>query len=140
MNTEENNTQFTQSSVSDSASRFIENFFEDGNFYTDLEDFMYRIFDGEEDQIKELDDDTVFNCKGSKLEPILLLSAEWITERIDDDRFSENNSDDEYEKTTKILNANIDYEKINALIPKLYYENYRDKFTITKQDLLNALS
>jgi hypothetical protein len=32
MNTEENNTQFTQSSVSDSASRFIENFFEDGNF------------------------------------------------------------------------------------------------------------
>ena len=140
MNTEENNTQFTQSSVSDSASRFIENFFEDGNFYTDLEDFMYRIFDGEEDQIKELDDDTVFNCKGSKLEPILLLSAEWITERIDDDRFSENNSDDEYKKTTKILNANIDYEKINALIPKLYYENYRDKFTITKQDLLNALS
>jgi hypothetical protein len=56
---------------------------------------MYRI-DGEEDQIKELDDDTVFNCKGSKLEPILSLSAEWITERIDDDRFSEN-SDDEYE-------------------------------------------
>jgi hypothetical protein len=139
MNTEENNTQFTQSSVSDSASRFIENFFEDGNFYTDLEDFMYRIFDGEEDQIKELDDDTVFNCKGSKLEPILSLSAEWITERIDDDRFSENNSDEEYEKTTKILNANIDYEKINALIPKLYYEDYRDKFTITKQDLLNAL-
>lgn len=140
MNTEENNAQLPQSSVSDSASRFIENFFEDGNFYTDLEDFMYRIFDGEEEQIKELDDDTVFNCKGSKLEPILLLSAEWITERIDDDRFSENNSDDEYEKTTKILNANIDYEKINALIPKLYYENYRDKFTITKQDLLNALS
>lgn len=140
MNTEENNTQLPQSSVSDSACRFIENFFEDGNFYTDLEDFMYRIFDGEEDQIKELDDDTVFNCKGSKLEPILLLSAEWITERIDDDRFSENNSDDEHEKTTKILNANIDYEKINALIPKLYYENYRDKFTITKQDLLNALS
>jgi hypothetical protein len=31
MNTEENNTQFTQSSVSDGASRF-ENFFEDGNF------------------------------------------------------------------------------------------------------------
>jgi hypothetical protein len=40
----------------------------------------------------------------------LSLSAEWITERIDDDRFSENNSDEEYEKTT-ILNANIDYEK-----------------------------
>jgi hypothetical protein len=30
-------------------------------------------------------------------------------------------------------------KKINALIPKLYYEDYRDKFTITKQDLLNAL-
>jgi hypothetical protein len=31
----------------------------------------------------------------------LSLSAEWITERIDDDRFSENNSDEEYEKQLK---------------------------------------
>jgi hypothetical protein len=30
----------------------------------------------------------------------LSLSAEWITERIDDDRFSEN-SDEEYEKQLK---------------------------------------
>jgi hypothetical protein len=65
--------------LSDSASR-LKISLKTAIFYTDLEDFMYRIFDGEEDQIKELDDDTVFNCKGSKLEPILSLSAEWITE------------------------------------------------------------
>lgn len=130
----------SQATVSDSASRFIENFFEDGNFYTDLEDFIYRVFDGEKEQIEELEDDKLFLCKGSRLEPILSLSAEWIAERIDDERFSENNSDREIEEISKILESNIDYEKINSLMPKLYYENYKDKFTITKQDLLDAVS
>lgn len=116
----------------------MENFFYNNDFYSDLESFIHEIFE-DEDEIQELEDDKEFLCKGSTLEPILLLSAEWITNRIDDDRFSENNSDDECEKATKILDANIDYEKINALMPKLYYENYRDRFTITKQDLLNTL-
>lgn len=136
------NTQMQQSCitvVSGSASRFIENFFEDGEFYTDLEDFIYKVFDGEEEQVRELEEDTVFECKGSKLEPIFHFSSEWITERIDDDRFSENNSDDEYEKITKVLDGNIDFKKIVDLLPKLYYENYKDKFTITKQDLLDVL-
>jgi hypothetical protein len=130
----------SKASVSDSASRFIKNFFEDGNFYTNLEDFIYKVFDGEKEQIEELEHDTIFNCKSSKLEPILSLSAEWISERIDDDRFSENNNDGEIEKIFKVLENNIDYENINSLMPKLYYENHKDKFTITKQDLLDAVS
>ena len=116
----------------------MENFFYNNDYYTDLEDFIEKVFD-DEDEIQELEEDAEFLCKGSTLETILELSAEWITNRIDDDRFSENNSDDECEKITKSLNDNIDYEKINYLMPKLYYENYRDRFTITKQDLLNAL-
>lgn len=116
----------------------MENFFYNDNFYSDMESFIHENFD-DESEIAELDDDKEFLCKGSTLETILELSAEWITNRIDEDRFSENNSDDECEKITKALNNNIDYEKINSLMPKLYYENYRDRFTITKQDLLNAL-
>ena len=131
-------TQPRQTAVSGSASRFIENFFEDGKFYTNLEDFIYKVFDGEE-EVRELEEDVIFECKGSKLEPIIDFSSQWITERIDDDRFSENNSDDEYERITKVLDKNIDFKKIVDMLPKLYYENYKDKFTITKQDLLDAL-
>ena len=136
-------TELQQSCITDVSSsastRFIENFFEDGEFYTDLEDFIYKVFDGEEEQVKELEDDTIFNCKGSELEPIIDFSSQWVTDRIDDDRFSENNIDAEYEKITKILDDSIDFQKIINLLPKLYYENYNDKFTITKQDLLDAL-
>lgn len=142
MKTEFDNTEneaLNKTDVSSSASRFMENFFEDGEFYTDLEDFIYKVFDGEEEQVRELEEDAVFECKGSKLEPIIDFSSQWITERIDDDRFSENNSDDEFEKITKVLDENIDFKKITDLLPKLYYVNYKDKFTITKQDLLDAL-
>jgi len=116
----------------------MENFFYNNDYFTDLEDFIEKVFD-DEDEIQDLEDDKEYLCKGSTFEPILKLSAEWIAERIDDDRFSENNSDGEIEEISEILEKNIDYEKINALMPKLYYENYRDRFTITKQDLLNAL-
>ena len=139
-NSEKTNDQSCLSAVSDSASRFIENFFKDRDFYTDLEDFIDRVFNGEKEQIEDLEDDVIFNCKGSKLEPILSLSAEWIAERIDDDRFSENNNENEVEKIMKVLSGNIDFDKINTLFPELYYENYKDKFTITKQDLLDKIS
>jgi hypothetical protein len=117
----------------------MENFFYNDNFYSDMESFIHENFD-DESEITELDDDKLFLCKGSKLEPILKLSAEWIAERIDDERFSENNNENEVEKIMKVLSGNIDFDKINALLPKLYYENYKDKFTITKQDLLDQIS
>ena len=133
------NEALNKADVSGSASRFMENFFEDGKFYTDIEDFIYKVFDGDEERIRELEEDAVFECKGSKLEPIIDFSSQWITDRIDDDRFSENNSGTENEKITKVLDENNKNKKITNLLPKLYYENYKDKFTITKQDLLDAL-
>ena len=56
MKTEFDNTEneaLNKTDVSSSASRFMENFFEDGEFYTDLEDFIYKVFDGEEEQVRE---------------------------------------------------------------------------------------
>ena len=116
----------------------MENFFYNDNFYSDLDSFIHENFD-DEGEISELEDNKEYLCKGSTLEPIIPLSAKWIVNRIDDERFSENNNDQECEKIISILDSNIDYEKINSLIPKLYYENTKDKFTITKQDLLNAI-
>ena len=134
------NEALNKTDVSGSASRFMENFFVDGEFYTDLGDFIYKVFDGEEEQVRELEEDAVFECKGSKLEPIIDFSTQWITERIDDDRFSENNVDSEIDEIEKVLNGNIDFEKINALIPKLYFVDRRNKFKITKKDLLEWVS
>ena len=119
--------------------RDMENFFYNDNFYSDIESFIEDIFE-DVSEIQELEDDKEYMCKGSTLEPILKLSAEWIAERIDDERFSENNNENEVEKIMKVLSGNIDFDKINALFPELYYENYKDKFTITKQDLLDQIS
>ena len=113
-------------------------FFYADKFYHAPEDFVEDIFD-DEDEINDLEDGIFWDCYGSTEQPLFELSSQWITERIDEDRFSENGSDNEYEKIHKILEANIDYEKINSLIPRLYYENRRDKFKITKEDLLNFI-
>jgi len=115
----------------------MENFFYQGDFYSDLESFIDENFP-DVSEINELEDDKLFHCKGSKLESIISLSAAWITNRIDDDRFSENDSDSEWNKIKRILENNIDYEKINSLLPKLYYEDYKQSFTISKQDLLDS--
>jgi len=115
----------------------MENFFYKDDFYTDLESFIHENFE-DESEIHELEEDKLFLCRSGKLEPIIELSVEWIINRIDDERFSENNSDSELDKIAKALTG-LDYEKINELMPKLFYENYKEKFTITKQDLLDAL-
>jgi len=116
----------------------MENFFYNDDFYNDVDSFIHENFEGL-DEILGLEDDKQFHCTGSVLQPIITLSSYWITDRIDDDRFSENGVDEECIKINKILDENIDYDKINSLLPKLYYENRKDKFTITKQDLLDRL-
>lgn len=140
MKTMDKEQQFSDNYSDQNNSRFIENFFSGGEFYTDIEDFIFKNFIDEKEEIIELNDDATFECKGSKLEPIFCFSSQWITERISDSRFSENNSEDEIEKITKVLDENINFQKIVELLPKLYYENHKDKFTITKKNLLDAIS
>jgi hypothetical protein len=78
MNKETQILTLGKEAVSDNVSHFMENFFEDGIFCTNLEDFIDKVFDGEKEQIEELEESTIFNCKGSELKPILSLSSEWI--------------------------------------------------------------
>ena len=111
----------------------MENFFYDDKFYSDLGELMDDLDYYEEEDVLKLPDDYSLDCKESKLEPIVTLSVNWIGERIDEERFTEDA--DEIEKIEKVLSANIDFEKINSLMPKLYYES-KEKFKITKADML----
>lgn len=115
----------------------MENFFYNDNFYYELSDCInYNDWDKEE--IESYPDDFKLEVICSELQYIVQIDAEWITERICDHRFSEQNSDKEVTSIMNILNDNIDFEKINSLIPKLYYPS-RKKHYFTKTDLLEAL-
>lgn len=109
----------------------MENFFYNGDFYSSIEDFI------DEEEILTYSDDVEFHCEGSELKPIILFSVDWIVERVDDDCFSEEYVDREYAEMRKILTKHIDFDKINSELLKGYFPDYKNKFTITKQDIIN---
>ncbi len=111
----------------------MENFFYSDEYYSELGDLMEDL-DIDEDNVNELPDDYALECRGSDLEPIFQLSAEWITERVNEERWPED-MDSICDQAYKAVNDNIDFAKVNSLIPKLYYPSRR-KFTITKKDLI----
>jgi len=65
------------------------------------------------------------------LEFIVVINGDYIVDRIDEERFSEEFDIEEREEIAKILNDNIDWDKINLLLPKIYYPNGK-KITIIK--------
>lgn len=113
----------------------MNNFFYEGEFYHELCDLLEAL-DIEEGKENELPDDWCVVCFESDLEPVIFLSTEWIMERINEERFSE--EADELSKVQKILDENIPFDKINSLLPKLYYESRRE-LRITKEDVLEYI-
>jgi len=113
----------------------MDNFFYSDDFYSDLGELMDAL-DLEEEDIPLLPDDYSLDCQESKKEKLVTLSNSWISERIDEERFPED-GDWVFDKVDKAL-SQIDYEKVNSMMPELYYES-RVKFRITKQDLLNYI-
>jgi hypothetical protein len=108
------------------------NFFYNDKYYESIEDLMIDL-DIDEESIESAND--FYPCVRAELEPIIKLNADWIYERIDEERFSENG--DEGEKLFKLLQT-IDFKSIQEKIPKLWYET-RVRFTITKADMYEAL-
>jgi len=107
----------------------------DDNFFDEIQDiaehFEYEFL------IKQPVDFTVvaYECD---LEKIGILSGEEIAERVfSEDRFSEEMYEDQ-EKIAKILNENIDFEKINALLPSFWYPSNR-KIILTRDELINEI-
>jgi len=79
-------------------------------------------------------DDFTVEAHECDLQFIVQLDGNHISETaIEDERLSE--SGDEREDVAKILNENIDFDKINALMPKLWYPSNR-KVIFTKAELI----
>ncbi len=114
----------------------MENFLDDDMFHSDLDSLIMHL--ELDDNINDLDDDWSIRVEMCDLEPVEEITAEWITERIDDERLPEE-PDGTIHHAKKILNENIDFKKINELMPKLYYGNGTYQ-VITKKDLAEYLS
>ena len=102
------------------------------NFYHELSDLVEDI---DLEALKPGDTITVEDCD---LEPIITLSADNLldcTESLWEERTSEYG--DEYEAILKAFEDNIDFEKLNAAMPKLYYPNGKETI-YTYEQLLEA--
>ena len=107
-------------------------FFND-RYYDELHDIILEL-ELDAYDILQLPEDYTLVAYETDLETIQELNAKLILDAIDEDRFPEN-ADSTCREILKILNDNIDFEKINSLLPKLYYESSR-KIIITKADLI----
>ena len=112
-----------------------ESFFIDDEFYHDILHYAESM-DGE---IEDLEDDWTIQVTACELQPLVTFTPDWIAERIDEERFSENNSEQECDRIIKALKECVDFDKLNSLMPKLNYGT-REKYFITKSDLLEAIS
>lgn len=109
----------------------MENFIYDDEFYHDLGDLLIALEIDEDSP--ELTDDWEIECIECELEPVFKLSVDFIFDHINEERFTEDGA--EADKIEKVLRDNIDFDKINSLIPQLYYPT-KKKFTIKKTDVL----
>lgn len=122
----------------------MENFFIDDKFYTDLSDLMDEI-DIEEENINELPDDWSEKIQLSKLEKMFVLKKSFVVDAINqqtdrwEDRYPEDANDKLLDEIEKAIESGIDIDKINSLIPELYYPT-NEFITITKQDLINWIN
>lgn len=89
----------------------------------------------EDEQVASLADDWSVEVREARIEPLLELSVDWIMERIDEERFSEEgNESDKVENALKLIN----FEAVNKAMPKMWYESV-NKFEIKKKDLLDYI-
>lgn len=92
----------------------------DGHFFfTDLYELVEHFYFESLEQLKE-DFPQGIEVNICELQPICIFTPEKITWCIDDDRYPE---EDEkvYNKVIEALNKHIDFEKLNADMPQLWY-------------------
>jgi hypothetical protein len=117
----------------------MQNFFYEDTFCSDLED-LAELFDIDEDNVNDLKDDWQQRVELSELEPIFKIDADNLCQLLADaneDRLSEDFNEEA--KIIKALKESIDFDKLNGLLPKLYYPS--NKFEIvTKADFVDFLT
>lgn len=117
----------------------MKNFFYGEYFFGDLDDLLFHLDATTKEDIENYPDDFKLEVELGVEEPFVQLSSKYIIDVVADkeeERLSE--SCDELSKLQEILDGNIDFDKINALIPRLYYADRTA--VITKQCLLDWLS
>lgn len=87
-------------------------------FFDEIEDLVDSLNLTEESIEDYKNGITVEECQ---LEPICKINAEWMLERIDEERFPEDQFDEISEKVEDVLNKYIDFAKVNEMLPKLWY-------------------
>lgn len=118
------------------------NFFVDDKFYSEIEDYLIDA-EIDEDNIGEVSDQWEQEIFLSKKEKLVDMNKDFVadaicnaTERFDD-RFPED-SDSIFEEIKNAVIRSVDFEKLNDLIPSLYYAT-GEKSKLTKKDLQEAL-
>jgi len=103
----------------------------DDRFFSEIQDIAEYL---EYEFLVEQADDFQVEAHECDLQFIVQLDGYIIAETaIEEERLSEDG--DEKEDIAKILNDNIDFDKINALMPKLWYPSDR-KVIFTKAELI----
>jgi hypothetical protein len=102
----------------------------DDRFFSEVQDIAEHL---DYDFLVEQTDDFIVEAYECDLEFIFQFNGDYIADCIDDERLSEDG--DEKEDVAKILNLNIDFDKVNALMPKLWYSSNR-KVIFTKAELI----
>lgn len=112
------------------------------NFYDGVYDYLEEVtgtFDEREIQeyVEELPDDYEVIFNETKVEPIFELTADWIIDRVDEERWTEDGA--EISKVERLLDKYINFDAINQEMPRLYYEDRLNEITYTKEDLENEV-
>ncbi len=119
----------------------MENFFYNDTFYPNIEDFISDLFEDDNDIIINLPDNEIYECEGTDLEPVFNMDWEKMEDllcSVYEERLSEDTTDRELDKIRKAITESFDFDKFKELLPKFYYPS-GEKFTITKQDLLDSI-
>ncbi len=123
-------------------------FFVDGEFYSDLDELMeawgvYAPVDllDDEEGLGLLGEDWSVVAYEAYSAPIFKLTSDdivsFITEQYNE--YPDDDNDYTYDSTVEAVRAGIDVDKINSLMPSVWRPT-KEKFIITKQDLINYIA
>lgn len=119
----------------------MENFIYCDDFYSDISELLDNLCLSEDGDVSELHDDWEIECEYTEEKPIGQFDKEELVTKIWEmyesawgDMLPED-AERTLSHLRKSISAGIDVEKMNHLVPTVFYP-IKEKFKITKKDLL----
>jgi hypothetical protein len=119
----------------------METFYYNDNLYSELSELVDYLEITEENIDDFLNKDNLLEVYECDLEPIITVDDGFIEELVDqhtEERLSEENCDNEHAKILLLFKENINVQKINEAMPKLWYSTDR-KLYFTKAEILDVI-